>query len=79
MLFSEDCAAFVFVCFQGFRRDSAGPAFVVARLRHEQASRAAYLIWGSVHVYCAFIPLLSTQGDGEFYTEFNSNQECIAS
>lgn len=60
-----DCAFFLCVS-QGFHCNSVHPACAVACLGHEQASRAAYLLRGRVHVHCAFIPVLGTQGDGEF-------------
>lgn len=41
----------------------------MARLRHEPASRAAYLVRRRVHVRPAHIPLVGAQVSGEFCSE----------
>lgn len=53
--------------FQAFHFGCFGLAGGVARRGHETPSRAAYLLWGCLHVGCAYIPLVSTQISGEFY------------
>lgn len=53
--------------FQAFHFGCFGLAGGVARRGHETPSRAAYLLWGCLHVGCAYIPLVSTQVSGEFY------------
>ena len=55
--------------FQGFHLGCRGPAGGVARLGHKQASRAAYLIRGCVHVRCDSVHLVSTQDSGESLLE----------
>lgn len=55
--------------FQGLHLSGCGPARGVARLRHEPASRAAYLVWRRVHVRPARVPLVGSQDGGGFRTE----------
>lgn len=69
----------VLLCFQDFCHSCCGLVCGVARLRHKQASWAAYLIWRHMHVHCACIPPVSTQDCGEFCNESftASSQGCI--
>lgn len=50
---------------QGVRGGGCGPACDVARLGHQQASRAAYLLWWHLHVCSAAVPVVRAQDGGE--------------
>lgn len=58
---------------QGVRGGGFGPVCDVARLGHQQASRAAYLLWRHLPVYPAAVPVVHAQDGGEF----SQPAECV--